>query len=278
MTRRSLILAAPGLALRAADPEISLIIAGISVTPERWNKEANYARLDRYAREAAVLGAQLIVAPEGFLEGYVANDKQNPDVTRERYIAVGEKIDGPLMRRVGDLARELKVHLSIGFAESRGGKMYNSSALFSPEGSVALRYSKSHTAHDEPFNAKGMEFPVARTALGRIGMLICYDRQLPETARILAIKGAQLILVPAWGAYGEMNDVMMRTRAYENGVWVAFVHPKRVLIIDPRGKIVAQNTGAEDQVVTAKITIDGRVGAGPIRDRTPGIYGDLLKE
>ena len=277
MTRRSLLLAAPGLALRSADPEISLIVAGISVTPERWNKEANYARLDRYARQAAALGAQLIIAPEGFLEGYVANDKQNPDITRERYFAVGEKIDGPLMRRVGDLARELKVHLSIGFAESRDGRMYNSSALFSPEGTVALRYSKSHTARDEPFNAKGVEFPVAQTALGRIGTLICYDRQLPETARILAIKGAQLILVPAWGAYGEMNDVMMRTRAYENGVWVAFVHPKRVLIIDPRGKIVAQNTGAGDQVVTAKITIDTRVGSGPIRDRTPAIYGDLLK-
>jgi predicted amidohydrolase len=81
--------------------------------------------------------------------------------------------------------------------------MFNSAVIFSPEGELALHYSKSHNAHDEPFNTKGTEFPVANTALGRLGTLICYDRQLPETSRILAIKGAQLILVPSWGPRGD---------------------------------------------------------------------------
>ncbi|MCX6620639.1 MAG: carbon-nitrogen hydrolase family protein, partial [Acidobacteria bacterium] len=157
-----------------------------------------------------------------------------------------------------------------------GDKVYNSLVVFSPAGGIVTHYSKSHTALDEPFNTKGAEFPVVDTPLGRWGTLICMDRQLPETSRILAIKGAQLILVPAWGMHGEMNDTMMRTRAYENGVWVAFVHPRRCLFIDPRGAIIAQDTpGDEDQVVTAKILLDQRVGKGPIQFRRPEIYGEI---
>jgi predicted amidohydrolase len=113
--------------------------------------------------------------------------------------------------------------------------------------------------------------------LGRWGTLVCLDRQLPETSRILAIKGAQMILVPSYGMYGEINDVMMRTRAYENGVYVAFVHPKRALIVDPKGKVIAADHGDGDQVVIAKIKLDEHVGSGPIRNRRPEIYREILK-
>jgi N-carbamoylputrescine amidase len=118
---------------------------------------------------------------------------------------------------------------------------------------------------------------VAETALGKIGSLICYDRRLPETARVLAVKGAQLLLVPAWGTYNELNDALMRTRAFENSVWVAFVHPRRVLLIDPRGKVVAENDGERDQVVYGEVVLDERVGSGPIRDRKPEIYRELFQ-
>ena len=118
---------------------------------------------------------------------------------------------------------------------------------------------------------------MADTAVGRLGTLICYDRQLPETSRILAIKGAQLILVPSWGAYGEMNEVMMRTRAYENSVFVAFVHPERCLIIDPKGNVIARDFGDKDQIVTARVELDQRVGRGPIQDRRPNLYREILQ-
>ena len=146
-----------------------------------------------------------------------------------------------------------------------------------PDGEVTLHYSKMHNAHDEPFNTKGVEFPVADTPLGRWGAMICYDRRLPETARILAIKGAQLLLVPAWGGSDEMNDALMRTRAFENSMWVAFVHPKRCLFIDPRGKVIAKDRGEGDELVTARIELDERVGRGPIRDRRPELYREILK-
>ena len=256
---------------------ISFTVAGLRVTPEKWNKEANFARLDRYAREAKARGATLVITPEGFLEGYVGNTGANPDTTEERYRAAAEGIDGRLMTRVRGLARELKIYLLVGFAESRDGNVYNSAVVFSPAGDVTLRYSKMHNAHDEPFNTKGVEFPVAQTSLGRWGALICYDRRLPETARILAIKGAQLLLVPSWGSSDEMNDALMRTRAFENSIWVAFVHPKRCLFIDPRGKVIAKDRGEGDELVTARIEIDERVGRGPIRDRRPELYREILK-
>ena len=99
---------------------------------------------------------------------------------------------------------------------------------------------------------------------------------MPEPSRILSIKGAQLIIVPAWGAYGDMNTAMMRTRARENSVYVAFVHPKRSMIIDPAGTIIAEDQGEHDQIVMAKIQLGDRIGSGPIRHRRPDIYKEIL--
>ncbi|MBI3684716.1 MAG: carbon-nitrogen hydrolase family protein [Acidobacteria bacterium] len=271
----------------AADPPVSVTVAGIRVTPDRWDKQANLARIDKYARQAAAEGAGLVITPEGFLEGYVANVKASPGTTRDKYFTIGETIrdsgDGarlsPNLERIRNLARELKIYLLAGFAERAGEQMHNALAVFSPQGEIVLRYHKAHNDDDEPFNTTGTDFPVVQTPLGRWGALICYDRQLPETARILAVKGAQLILVPAWGSSNDMNDAMMRTRAFENSVWVAFVHPSRTLIIDPRGNIVAKDDPAKgDQIVKARITFDGRIGRGAIRSRKPELYGDILRK
>jgi len=273
-----------GLAFAAENPVVDakgksrLKLAAISVTPARWEKEANFATLERYAREAAAKGAHLVITPEGFLEGYVANENANKDLTEEKYDGVAEPLDGAMVDRVRKLARELKIHLVLGFAEQRGGRNFNSAILIAPDGGIALHYSKSHTAGDEPFNTRGAEFPVAETPFGKVGALICYDRQLPETSRILAIKGARLIIVPAWGSYSEMNTVMMRTRAYENSVYLAFVHPNRVMMIDPGGTIVAENRGEDGQLVFAEIDLaDERIGQGPILRRRADIYGEILK-
>lgn len=270
---RSALLAFAAIASLAPAQEFT--VATLAVTPEAWNKEANFSKLVQWSRRAASAGAQVIVAPEGFLEGYVGNDQRSPGLDRERYRAVAEPVDGLLLNRVRGLARELRVHLMLGFAEKRGGDVFNSAVLFSPAGDLALRYSKTHTADDEPFNTKGTEFPVADTAFGRWGALICFDRRLPETARILALKGARMILVPSWGAYGEINDQMMRVRAYENGVHVVFAHPNRGLIIDPGGKILAQNAGTGDQIVMAPVKLAARPPQH-LRNRRPEIYGELL--
>ena len=262
----------------AVGGDATLTLAGLRVTPKPWDKQANFVTLEYYARQAAAQGAQLVITPEGFLEGYLWNEYADKELPRQRYFEVGEAINGPILTRSRTLARELKIYLAIGFAERRDERMYNSVVIFSPGGDIVTRYSKTHTANDEPYNTKGTEFPVFDTSFGRWATLICMDRQLPETSRILAIKGAQIILVPAWGMYGEMNDIMMRTRAYENGVFVAFVHPKRCLIIDPGGKIIAQDHGTGDEIVMARIQLnDHQNTESPIKYRRPEIYQELLK-
>ena len=64
--------------------ENTLTVAGISVTPDPWDKQANLGRIEKYARLAAQRGAQLVITPEGFLEGYVANENKNQDLTRKK--------------------------------------------------------------------------------------------------------------------------------------------------------------------------------------------------
>ncbi|MBM3754964.1 MAG: carbon-nitrogen hydrolase family protein [Acidobacteria bacterium] len=252
------------------------VVGALTLTPEPWNKEANFAKLSKYAREAAAKGAEVIVAPEGFLEGYVGNEKHTPDLTADKYMAkAAEPLDGPLLTRVRMLAKELKVYLMVGFAERRDGKVFNSAVIFSPSGEIALRYSKSHTMNDEPFNTKGVAFPVMESKFGKWGTLICFDRQLPETARLLALNGADTLFVPSWGGYGEMNDQMMRVRAYENGVNLAFVHPKRALLIDATGKILAQNEGERDQVVLARFTVNDKRKHHLMKYRRPELYKEI---
>lgn len=263
-----------------AGEHTQFLLAGLKLLPTPWDKEANFAKLESYALKAAAAGAELIVTPEGYLDGYAGNRKVVPDSTPEKYLAVGEEMDGPFLQRVGRLARELRVHLVVGFAERSKGKMYNSLVMFSPEGNNIGHYSKTHNVtQEEPDNTNGTEFPVFDTGLGRLGMLVCYDRQLPETSRILAIKGAGLILVPAFGlGIQKMSeDVMMRTRAYENGVYVAHVHPKNTFIVDPKGNILAQQEGDNEGIVMAEIHLDERIGSGSIKRRRPEIYGEILR-
>ena len=255
----------------------SFVIAALAVTPTPWDKEGNFEKLELFATRAADQGAALVVTPEGFLEGYLWNDHLPRGFSPQEYLAVGETVDGPLLTRVRDLARRLRVHLLVGFAERQGDRMFNSAVIVSPTGGLILRYAKTHTAgDDEPYNTKGTDFPVVDTPFGRWGTLICMDRQFPEAFRILALRGAQLVVVPAWGGYGEMNDVMMRTRAYENGVHVAFVHPRRCLLIGPDGDLIAQQDCTGDEIVAARIDLSPPAAHGPIRRRRPELYGDLV--
>ena len=257
---------------------VSFQLAGLKLIPTAWDKQANFLKLERWTRKAAAAGADFVVTPEGYLDGYTANTTLRKDSTIEKCRAVAELVDGPLLSRVAALADELNIHLLVGFAERRGDDLHNSAVVFSLEGKRIALYSKAHDARDEPFTKDGSRFPVFDSTVGRFGMLICYDRQLPETSRILAVKGAQVILVPAFGlGTTEINeDIMMRTRAYENSVYVAHVHPINTFIVDPKGNIIAQEKGVAEKIVMAEIVLDDRIGSGSIRDRRPEIYKELI--
>ena len=286
---RGLILALPFLFVAGAlagQPEQRLRVASLSIVPEKWNKEANAREVERRVREAAA-GAKLIVTPEGVLEGYVVNEViREKDASKkvaliERFQRLAEPIDGPYIRRFQALADELDVWLIIGFLERAGEALYNSAILISPEGRIAGNYHKSHLHQgydvNPPGYTPGTEYPVFDLGFARLGILICFDRQPPEPAQALALNGADIIMCPAFGSWGEWNTRLMQVRAYENQVHVIFTNPHHSLIIDPDGELLGESH--RDSVLIRDLDLSRPTRSRPsITRRRPETYGALVKK
>lgn len=267
-------------------------VAALVLPNVRWDKERAAERIEAYTRRAAALGAKIVVTPETCLDGYVCHQ---PGLTKEKFATLAEPEEGgPEITRLRDLCRELDVYLCIGFSELDDGKLYNTALLIGPEGETVGKYRKTHGVED--VFIPGDELPVFETRYGKVGLMICYDRQPPEIARMLARRGAELILVPSNGMWGRMNDAMLRTRAYENGVYLVFAHPRDGLVIDPGGRIIAANatvpgqnvglptsTGSEDaegwpEAVVREIDLAAWRGFNStLGQRRPELYDLLLK-
>lgn len=263
-------------------------IASVSVFPEKWDKQTNWAHIEPLVRKAAEVGARLVVTPEGALDGYVINQVNNiedasaKEETIKRFMQLGEPLDGAYIKKAAALAKELQIFFVLGFLERSEGLLYNTVVLFDPEGGIIGKYSKTHFAQGYSINPScylaGEEYPVYQTPFGKIGMLICYDRQLPEPARILAVKGAQILLFPSYGSYTDengWNTVMMRTRAHENQAPVVFCHPKQNLLLNEDGDII-QMTGT-GEVAWYDVNTSPERYEGRFRNRRPPTYRALIE-
>jgi predicted amidohydrolase len=248
--------------------------------PAIGDAAANYARFEKHARDAAAAGARLVVTPECYLDGYMGSPKFRPGMTRERMLRDHtEPIDGPTLRKVAALAGELRLHILFGFSERRGSGLFNTVALFQPDGTLGGRYSKSHPLPGELYDPGG-ELPVFDTALGRMGVLICFDRQPPENARILALNGAQFIVIPSFGKVREPmdEDVMMQSRAHENGVCIIYVSQHNAFVVGPDGVITDQaRSDHRDMLMFGRVVLDERIhDRGSYRVRHPELYAPLV--
>lgn len=220
-------------------------VAALVLPNVRWDKARAADRIEAYTRRAAALGAKIVVTPETCLDGYVCHQ---PGLTTDEFATLAEPADGgPAITRLRELCRELDLYLCVGFSEIDAGKLYNTALLIGPAGETVGRYRKTHGVED--MFIPGDALPVFETRYGKVGLMICYDRQPPEIARMLARRGAELILIPSNGMWGRMNDAMLRTRAYENGVYLVFAHPRDGLVIDPGGRIIAANATVPGQNV-----------------------------
>lgn len=172
--------------------------------------EENLANAHRYAQEAARLGAQIASFPESYPGPWRAPISWTP------------------IAGVCEIARDVGIYLVAGFAEPidpEGMRCYNSLALVSPEGSVVGTYRRTTPDH-APWIYKGGDFwdfdwvpaadlPVFETDLGTIGLLVCSEVYAPELARILALKGAEMIFIPA----GLMGSTTSLAETWRNLIW-----------------------------------------------------------
>jgi len=231
--------------------------AAISFVPKKFGLDQNAATLERMFRRAAGYGAQLAVAPEGALEGYVAYEiciRKHPP---KEMLNVAVTIDGPVMRRFKALARELQMCLSFGLAERIGGDIYNCAVFIDHRGRLCGKYHKMQLAEGSHaswwWNRLGKSSRAINTPFGRCGFLICNDRWNAELARIPVLDGARYLIIPSYGVRGPTQDKAVLGRARENGVPIVEANVGKTLLIS-KGEIVKLSS-AETTVITGTIAI-----------------------
>lgn len=248
---------------QGVDKPATLRVASVSIFPEKWNKPANADKIEKMVREAAAQKAELVITPEGVLEGYVVNevirekDPAKKAALTKKFQETAEPLDGPYIARLAKLADELNIHLIVGFLEADGEKTFNTAGLFGPDGKLLGKYRKTHFHQgytgNPPGYGPGDEYPVFDIGRLKVGMMICFDRQPPEPARLLALGGADLIACPSYGGFGDWNTRLMQVRAYENETYVVFTHPQQSLIISRKGDLLKE--GSQDAVTIEDLDI-----------------------
>ncbi|PTL40322.1 nitrilase [Alkalicoccus saliphilus] len=183
-------------------------------TVENFNKAAGCIR------EAAAKGADLIVLPELPITGY--------GLTEENYHSLAEAFSGSLITSFQELARELQTVLVVPFAEKYESRLFISAAIIERTGSLLSVYRKSFLWGNEKriFSSGKKCYKPVETSLGKIGILICADAEFPEPSRLLALQGADLIVVPSvWSLEAESRwDIQLPARALDNTVFVMGVN------------------------------------------------------
>jgi predicted amidohydrolase len=252
-----------------------LTVAVLTLPNVRWEVAANLERLRRWVARAAASGADLVVTPEAYLDGYCLDDyiETPPDeAARARYLTIAQQWpSSPPLAEVAAIARDCRVHLVCGGIERQGTALFNAAFFFAPHGPIG-RYHKAHVGWERVVHTPGDSLPVWDTPWGKVGILICFDRQFPEAMRTLAVQGAALVIVPSNGMYRGINDHMLMTRAYESTAYLAFAHPMDGLVISPRGRVLAANEEAgREEIVLRQIDLAHAMG---IRAR----YESLMSE
>jgi N-carbamoylputrescine amidase len=271
------------------------------------DRDANLEKILRFGREAAEGGAEVICFPELATTMYFCHEED------DAYKDWAESDRNAVADRVAELARETGTTIVLPFYErAADGRLFNTAVLIGPDGETIGKYRKSSiprmprsanptdgsSNEQYYFEAGDLGFPVFETAAGiRVGLLICYDRHFPEAARVLALGGADVILIPtatyrAW--IQESWEIELRAHAIANSVFVGGVnkvgadvdgaegrpHFGGSLFIDPRGRVVVRADNESDMIIYGEVNRaqveDTRDLWGFFRERRPEQYGSLV--
>ena len=269
-------------------------IAGVQMEPKLGENAANLAAILDRAQQAADLGAALIVFPECALTGYGFAD-------RAEAMPHAEPIPGPSTAALTEFCARRGVHVVYGLLERDGEKLYNACVLVGPEGVVGS-YRKIHLPYlgvDMFADPGDRPFAVHQAGDLKIGMHICYDAGFPESCRVLALLGADLLVLPTnWPAHAECAaEHMMATRAMENVVFClavnrvgeerGFTFIGRSSIMNTNGARLAFANPAGEEIIVAdidptnarmkrQVRVAGKHEINRIADRRPAFYGPIV--
>ncbi|NBR68632.1 MAG: acyltransferase [Verrucomicrobia bacterium] len=276
---------------------VALIQMACSPQPEKNLKNA----LDRIA-VAARQGAKLVCLQELFRSLYFCQ--------KEDYecFDLAETIPGPTTRLLSQAAKKHKITLVSSLFEKRTGGLYhNTAVVFGPDGKILGTYRKMHIPDDPGFSEKfyfapgDTGFQPIDTPVGRLGVLVCWDQWYPEAARLMALRGAEILVYPtaiglARSEKRELHRVQLgawqtiqRSHAIANGVYVLSIN--RIgredhldfwgtsFVSDPFGRVMAQASSDKAEIVRATLDLD-QIGTTRqhwpfLRDRRIDAYGGL---
>jgi len=262
------------------------------------DKASMIGRHVQFIEDAAKQGAQVVCLQELFYGPYFCQ------VQDTKHYSYSEKIpDGETTKLMQELARTYSmVIVAPMYEEDQTGVYYNTAAVIDADGRYLGKYRKTHIPHVNGFWEKfyfrpgNMGYPVFDTAVGKVGVYICYDRHFPEGARMLGLHGAELVFIPSATSRGlsmHLWKIEQTAHAIANGYWVGTIN--RVgretefgpndyygssYFADPRGKIVAEASDTDEQLVVADLDMDlvreVRNTWQFYRDRRPDMYSDMV--
>jgi predicted amidohydrolase len=204
-------------------------IALLQMTACSNDQDANLAKGEAFCRRARVMGADIALFPEMWNIGYTLYDLSQSN-GRETWEAQAVGLDDHFVVHFKELARELNMAIAITYLERWPGAPRNSVSLIDRHGEIVMTYAKVHTCDFdlEAACTPGDDFYVCAldTDQGdvRVGAMICFDREFPESARILMLKGAELILTPNACTLEAHRIGQFKARAFENMVGVAMTN------------------------------------------------------
>ena len=278
---------------------------------DRGSVEANLAQIEARVGQAAAAGARLVLLQELHNGAYFC---QTQDV---REFDRAEPIPGPSTERLSQLAARLGVVLVSSLFERRAAGLYhNTAVVFDTDGRIAGRYRKMHIPDDPGFMEKfyftpgDLGFEPVDTAVGRLGVLVCWDQWYPEAARLMALAGAELLLYPTAIGWDPRDDEGEKRRQQE--AWVTSQRGHAVanglpvlscnrvgfeadpsgagagiqfwgtsFVAGPQGEFLARASDGEDELLLAEVDLKRSENVRRIwpflRDRRIDAYGDLLK-
>jgi predicted amidohydrolase len=271
-------------------------IAAVQMDPKLMQIEKNLASMVKAAREAARQQADLVVFPECSLTGYVF-------FSREEALPYAETIPGPSTEELRSVSRELGIHIVFGLLEKEGDRLFNALSFVGPEGFIA-GYRKNHLPFlgvDRFVDKGNRPFQVHSTPIGNIGLHICYDVLFPESARVMALLGADIVVLSTNfpQGRGEPLGCVIRARAIENkvnlvssdrvGTERGFSFAGLSNIVNAAGEVLSLASADKEEVIYGEVSLEaarqkhrvfipGEWEIDNISDRRPEIYGVITQQ